>query len=154
MIRVTLGAAYHFAGRNDQAIEQYEKAFELDPFFVPAHFDLGLAYVEKGMYNAAIAQFQEGTRILERVPLFLALQGGAYAAAARYGEARSILMQLQQVAKQKYVAPYFVARLYAALAEKQEALDWLEVGYRQRDAFMVLLKIDRRFDTLRSEPRF
>jgi hypothetical protein len=33
-------------------------------------------------------------------------------------------------------------------------LDWLETAYRVRAEWMPLLKMDLRFDTLRSEPRF
>ena len=154
IIRVSLGWAYYLARRDDQAIEQYQKALELDPSFVPAHFDLGFAYVEKGMYDAAVTQCQKGAQISEGAPQFLAALGVAYAAAGRHDEARGILTKLQQVAKHKYVSPYLVARLHAALAEKEEALQLLEGGYRERDAFMTMLKVDPGFDTLRGDLRF
>jgi hypothetical protein len=56
--------------------------------------------------------------------------------------------------KQRYVTPYLVAQIYASLGETDEALRWLEVAYRQRTAWMVLLKVDPRFDGVRCDPRF
>jgi len=52
------------------------------------------------------------------------------------------------------VTPFVVARIYAALGKKEEALRWLETGYRARDAWMVFLKTEPQFDDLRSDPRF
>ena len=34
------------------------------------------------------------------------------------------------------------------------AMDWLEKGYTERDPDLIFLKVDPRFDPLRSEPRF
>jgi len=45
---------FHFSGRSssakiyDQAIDQYRKALELDPNFVPAHWQLGRTVASKG----------------------------------------------------------------------------------------------------------
>ena len=64
------------------------------------------------------------------------------------------MQQLQELSKQRYVTPYVVARVYASLGEADEALRWLEIGYRERAAWMVFLKIDPRLDGLRSDPRF
>jgi len=47
-----------------------------------------------------------------------------------------------------------VARVYAPLGKKDEALTWLETAYSERAPFMIYLKIDPRFDDLRSDRRF
>jgi hypothetical protein len=65
-----------------------------------------------------------------------------------------VLKQLQERAKQEYVTPYGMARIYAALGEDDKALHWLEKSYRERATGMVFLKVDPRFDPLRSDPRF
>jgi hypothetical protein len=48
--------------------------------------------------------------------------------------ARNILVQLQQLSKQRYVTPCLVAPIYAALGETDAALRWLEIAYRERAA--------------------
>jgi len=41
-----------------------------------------------------------------------------------------------------------------ALGEKQQALDWLEKAYEDRNWWMPWLKVEPRLDPLRSDPRF
>ena len=74
--------------------------------------------------------------------------------AGHLGEAKKILKQLQEVSKQRYVPSYVVARIYAAMGDKDEALRWLETAYKERAAWMVVLKVDPRFDYMRSDPPF
>ena len=62
--------------------------------------------------------------------------------------------QLKELAKQQYVTPYGVARVYAALEERDETFHWLETAYREHAEWMVLLKIDPCFDGFRSDSRF
>jgi len=47
-----------------------------------------------------------------------------------------------------------MARICVALGQKDEAFRFLEAGYQERAALMVLLKTDPRFDPLRSDQRF
>jgi TolB-like protein/Flp pilus assembly protein TadD len=154
IVNQSLGFVLFFAGRYDQAIEQFEKALELDPGLAQAHCVLGLTYVYKGMHEAAIAAGQKAVELSQGAPLFVACLGLAYAEAGYWEEAQKILGQLNELSKQRYVTPYVLARIYAALGKKDEALGWLETGYRERTALMVCLKTDQRFDELRSDPRF
>ena len=80
--------------------------------------------------------------------------GRVYAAAGRRKEAREILQQLNELSKQRYVTPYVLGQTYAALGEIDEAFCWLETGYQERAAWMVVLKIDPHLDPLRCDPRF
>jgi tetratricopeptide (TPR) repeat protein len=84
----------------------------------------------------------------------IACLGEAYAAAGDWENAQKILRELQELSQQRYVTPYGVGRIYAALGENDQALHWLETAYRGRDAWMIFMKIDPRFDDLRSDPRF
>jgi tetratricopeptide (TPR) repeat protein len=84
----------------------------------------------------------------------VALLGHAYAAAGRSEEARTILDQLQNESKTRYVPSYPIAAIYAALGEKQEALKYLDRAREERDSWMPYIALDPRLDNLRSEPRF
>jgi TolB-like protein/Flp pilus assembly protein TadD len=148
-----LGYIYLYARRYDQAVEQFVKTLELDPNSAFAHGGLGWAYRSKLMHEPAIAAWQKAVELWHG-PSPLAWFGEAYAAAGRRDEAHKILEQLFELSKQRYVTPYGVARIYAALDKKEEALDWLETAYRQRAEWMVLLKVDPCFDDLRPDPRF
>jgi hypothetical protein len=47
-----------------------------------------------------------------------------------------------------------VALVYAALGQKDEAFEWLETAFQDRQWMMAFLKVDPRWDTIRSDPRF
>src|SRR6266478_2240167 len=150
----TLGFVFFFTRRYDQAIEQFKKALELDPSFAQAQSVLGLTYVYKSMPEAAIAASRKAVEMSQGATYYLAILGVVYAEAGYWDEAQKILEQLQELSTQRYVTPYLVARIYAALDKKDEALRWLETAYGERAVFMILLRTDLRFDELRSDPRF
>jgi DNA-binding winged helix-turn-helix (wHTH) protein/TolB-like protein/Tfp pilus assembly protein PilF len=147
-----LGWILYLAGRYDEAIEHCNKLLDVDPNFFPAHRYLGLAYEQKGMYTEAISEFEKGVK-LSGSPLMVALLGHAYAASGNRGEARRVLAELEQQ-KQKYVSPYTVAAIYAGLGEKDQAFKWLEKAYSERDIWLMNLRVDPVFKSLRSDRRF
>ena len=148
-----LGWIYYLSGDNDKAIEQCRKILELDPNSFPARRYLGLAYEAKGMYPEAIAEFQTGVK-LSGSPLMLALLGHAYAASGKSAEAKQVLSDLQQVQEQRYVSPYTVAAIYAALNDQDQAFKWLETAVEERDIWLMNLKVDPVFAKLRSNRKF
>ena len=154
IILSTLGFVCWCARRYEQAIEYYEKALHLDCNFALARAGLGFAYLYKSMHESAIAEMRKGIELSRGAPMFLAWLGEAYAAAGYWLDAQNILEQLMQISKERYVSPYNIGRICAAIGEKEEALRWLETGYCQRAAWMVALNIEPRFDGLRPDPRF
>ena len=154
MIRVSLGWVSAWAHRYDQALDEFEKVLDVDPNFILAQLGVGYTFRAKSMHERAIAAAQRTVELSRSAPTFVGFLGVEYAAAGYRDEAQDILEQLQELSKQRYVTPYLVAQIHASLGERDEALRWLESGYRERAAWMVLLKIDSRFDGLRSDPRF
>ena len=59
-----------------------------------------------------------------------------------------------ELSTERFVPPYLVALVYNGLGERDEALDWLERGYEQRDPKMVFLLVEPKWSNLHSEPRF
>jgi hypothetical protein len=66
----------------------------------------------------------------------------------------SKLNELQEISKQRYVSSASIAMTYAALGDKDQAFAWLEKADKAHDALLARLKVDPRFDILRSDPRF
>ena len=58
------------------------------------------------------------------------------------------------LAKEAPVSPGYIALVYIALGERDQALTWLDKAYQQHSPMMTWLKIDPRFDSIRQEPRF
>ena len=52
------------------------------------------------------------------------------------------------------IEPFVFAAIYAALGEKEQALEWLEKSVAERSIFVTRINRDPKFDSLRAEPRF
>ena len=70
------------------------------------------------------------------------------------GEAEQIIHSLIDTRKSRFIPPFTIAIVYAALGESESALLWLEKGYEARDVGMLFLPIDPKWNALRSNPRF
>jgi tetratricopeptide (TPR) repeat protein len=143
------------ARREDQALEQLQKALDLDPNFGATHQYLGLVYEKKKRYEEAIVEFQKLRTLFADTPWGTAALGHACAMAGKRGEAQRALDELKELAKLRYVSSYDMAVVYMGLGEKDQALAWLEKAYEQRDGWLAgWVKVDPRFDGLRSDPKF
>ncbi len=151
-IRSTFGGILIFGRRYDEAIEQYRKLRELDPRFDP--YGLGDAFLNKGMVDEAIAEFEGGPGASDRNPESLLGLGRSLAMAGRKAEGRKVLHELLEVAGRKYVSPYKIARVYVAVGDLDEAMRRLAEAYEERNPNMVWLRADPGLDPLRPNPRF
>jgi tetratricopeptide (TPR) repeat protein len=139
------GVLFDRARQYDRAIEELQKALELDPRFVWAHLALGKAYLAKSMPQQAIAAFRKAQELGD-YPEILPSLGHAYAVSGNTAAARGILTELQQRARQRYVSPFFFALLYAGLGEKDQFATQIELARRERGVWMTWLAVDPRFD--------
>jgi len=144
------------AGRYNKALEQVQKTLALDPHFAPAHQTLGWAYLNKGKHEEAIKEFQQALQLSGTDDMDLELDlGFAYATAGKPEEARIILAKLKKLHERGLVPSGSIAILYGALGDLNEAFDWLEKAYEERDPQLTYLKVPgRRFEPLRHDPRF
>ena len=154
IIKAIVGRRFHSARRYDEAVEQLRQTLEMDPNFAVAHWLLGETYEQKAQYESAIAEYQKARTASGGSVYVVAALGRAYAAAGKRREALKILGELEELSKRRYVSASSVADIYIALGEKDQALEWLEKGYRDRDEGMVRLNWEATLDPLRSDPRF
>ena len=105
------------------------------------------------MFGQAIAELETATNLSRRSPLMLAALGHTYAASGKRDAAHTVLDELKELSERRYVSPDDIAILYMGLQAKEQALAWLERAYQERSAWMVMAKVEPRFDALRDEPR-
>ncbi len=153
-INTGLGHVLYLSRQYDQAIEQYRKAVQLDPAFVQAHLWFGRPYLQKGMYTEAVAEVREAVRLSGESTIALAVLGHAYASAGMKAEAYEMLAKLKDRAAREYVPSYWIALIYLGLGEKDETFAWLERAYQERSSWLAWAKVEPRFDSVRSDPRF
>ena len=154
IIHSDLGGVNLAARRYNEAIQQLRGTVEMDPDFFWAHRWLGMALELTGDRQAAIAEYKKAFELNDD-PAGLAFIAHAEAALGHQDEARKLLAQLNDAAKLRYVQPYAFALTYLALGDKNQTLDWLEQGLRDRGAtYLQFIKTDAFFDPLRGDPRF
>ncbi|MGB7621079.1 MAG: protein kinase [Terriglobia bacterium] len=142
----------------DQGIEQLEKATEMDKNFYRAHLYLGNAFIEKGMYERAIGEFKlasvlSGQESSEEASRRASILKSAYERSGAKGYWSQQLSFLKEEMKTRHVSPYKIASAYAWLGEPDQAIEWLQTAFQERDINFLNLKIDPEFDHLRIDQR-
>jgi serine/threonine protein kinase/tetratricopeptide (TPR) repeat protein len=154
MMTTHLGEHYHLARQDDLAVGQIERALELNPRFPAAHVLLGEAYEEQHRYADAEQEFrsvEDAFAGTSRVEAALARID------ARSGRREQALRELRELAQDRpgrYVAPHDLAWGYAALGDRDRAMQWLEKAYAERSSALTYLEVEPLFDPLRGDPRF
>lgn len=148
------GAILYFARRYDESIEKLNKTIEMEPnFFVP-YEGLAVSYLQKGMYEEAVAANQNHLSLRGASPETVARLGHTYAVSGVKGIWQFSLQMWEMQRKRGYFPSYFyTAVAHAALDEKDQAFEWLERAYEERN-LVVWLKVEPLLDNLRDDPRF
>ncbi|MGH7507263.1 MAG: BTAD domain-containing putative transcriptional regulator [Longimicrobiales bacterium] len=153
LLRTTLGIRLFLVRDYRRALEQFRATLELDPTNGPALVWLGVASAHAGAGDRAIAAADSGFRNASWTMLG-AWRAYTYAVAGHHREAREQLRALEHRVDSAYVPPSVIARVYAALDERDSAFSWLERAYEERDGWLGFLTVDPSFDPLRSDPRY
>ena len=149
-----LGWALHMGKRFDEAIEQACEALELDPGFYLAHLVKGWAYEQKSQLDEALDSFEQARSSAGPISVVVGSLAHCNAMSGATKEATKLLNGLKEISAQRYVPPLDIAVVYAALREKETALEWLDKAYTDRTPRLSTVRLDPRFDSLRAEPRF
>ncbi|HYK21850.1 MAG TPA: hypothetical protein VEV42_14000, partial [Pyrinomonadaceae bacterium] len=164
IIGANTGLYSYYEHNYDDAIVKYKLTLQSDPDFWVARHYLALAYVQKGMYQEAVAELRKLIKAPESGPVpdkvieaeteASASLGFAYGLGGRQREARAILSQLQALSQQRYVSPLYFAIVYAGLKETDKAIEYLNKAFDARHPGLVLIRIEPMFDGLRGDGRF
>jgi tetratricopeptide (TPR) repeat protein len=152
IINADLAEMLVLARSYDESIRQSRKTIEMDGNFALAHNQLAQAYLGKHMYDEAIAELQKAVQLSGGSPTCTANLARAYAASGKRSEAATLLNDLKKRSSPDHSNASEIAMIYASLGDTDQAMNWLEKGYRERFNPGVLLRPG--FDPLRSDPRF
>jgi tetratricopeptide (TPR) repeat protein len=126
----------------------------MDPKFSMAHLHLGKVYVQKSMYEEALAEFQKEKDIFKGPDLSPeAWIGITYVRMGKKSEAQDILNDLRGRSNKDF-GLCALAGLCFALGKKDQGFEWLEKGYEERSIVYWVLRDDILFGSVRSDPRF
>jgi TolB-like protein/Tfp pilus assembly protein PilF len=154
IINVAVGWAYYHDRRHDEAVEQLLRTAELDPNYPVTNWILGLVHRKMGRYELAITEGEKAVNLSGGSPVMRAALAHTYGKAGRTKEALQTLDDLTNLAKQKYVAPYFFAGIHVGLEENDRAIEYLEKSYAEHSHWLIYLHMDPSMDSLRDDSRF
>jgi len=124
-----------------------------------ARFQIARLYITKRMFPEAFAEIKRMQGSDPSDVNVASLLGIAYGFEGKREEAGRILTGrilngLKDKRRREYVRPYILAETYAALGEKDQALEWLQKAYDERDDWVVWIRVDPNLDGLRADLRF
>jgi len=142
-----LGICYYFAGRFDEALVYFNSALELDSNYSDGHHWKGVVLGYLGKYEEAIASINKSIEITQGNNL-------AYidllAVKIQMGKKDEALEGMKSV---DFIDPMDAARLYTMMDMQNEAILWMEKGFRERSVMMASLK-HWMWDPIRNNPGF
>lgn len=149
-----LGQVQSWLGQFPSAIDRLQTALELNPTSWHANHMLGMAYRLNSNCSEAIEAFQTAISLAGRHPWSIMELGLTYLASGSRSQAEAVYDELSSRWNQEYVPPTTLSFLSAALGRSDEAFEWLERAYDERDMLMTWVKLLPHFDPLRDDPRF
>jgi hypothetical protein len=137
------------ARRYDDCIHRARKILELDGKFAAAYLVLSFAYQMKEDFPGCTDNY---CRFLEIFGL-TEVAAEARAASEAHGW-EGFLRAMTSSSLRRTVTSYISAVYFAALGDADSAIGCLEESFERREGHIVMMKVDPRFDRLRSDRRF
>jgi len=135
-----------FARGHDEALKQLQKTFDIEPQFRPA-------LLFRGMFNFYIGRYEEALKDYEIIDDDIGI-GFVYAKTGKMTEAKQILEDMIEHARQGLVPKNFIAGFYFMIEDTEKGFTWLEEAFEERERVLTLIKFDPLYDDVRSDPRF
>ena len=99
-------------------------------------------------------ELEKALKAGQRHPGVRGMLGYAYAVANKRNESQKVLAELEGLSQGRFGFALPIARVHAALGEKDQAFEWLGKACDERDPHVIWLKVDPTMDKLRSDLRF
>lgn len=155
LINADTAEMYVFARRPEQAIEVAKKALEMDRGFLRLRLMLMSAYLGAGMTDDAIREAQSLPDTEGRAAIYpMSIMGCAYADSGQRSAALQVVEKLLALADQYSPALVQAAATCARLGDQDRAFELIEKALAVRNDRLLFIKVDPRFDRLRTDERY
>ena len=150
---MTMGRLNLVLGEPKRAIPFLQEALEISPTFSFARCHLGHAYLQLGLQEAALAEFERAAA--SGLASDGALLAYAYAVLGRRDDALALTGRLAASIDGRYAPAFHLAIAHVGLGDHDEAFRWLERAYLERDPWVAAaLNVEPAFQPIRGDPRF
>jgi serine/threonine-protein kinase len=144
---------YYYQRQYGLAADAMQSALALDPEFREGQFSLAYSYLRQQRYPEAIALLQQLPEGPYNAAKWGAL-GEAYACSGDTAAAHDALNKIDALAHTEYVSPISRVSIYSGLRDWHRVFQQLEQAYLEHTPWLSSLKVDPRYDPIRSDPRF
>ncbi len=144
----SLGETEFWMGQLDEAAANSKKGLALSPDVWFSHVVLSQIYILQGRPHDALPEIELVRSGQGRACLYAI----AYYALGRKKESDASLSEL--VTKYHEGGAYQIAQVYAFRKQSDEAFEWLDRAYAERDDDLTETKVDPLLKNLRSDPRY
>jgi serine/threonine-protein kinase len=153
-INTDVGFHHYYNGRYAEAIEQLQSVLGMKSDFAPAHLWLARSFLESGRLAQSLAETASAEAAIPEWAVLVAQRGYTLGVMGRADEARAVRDEMERLSAKRFVTAYGVALVHAGLGDKEQAFAWLEKAFAERSHWLVWLRLDPRWKTLRGDPRF
>jgi len=143
----------NYLRRYDEAIPIFQKLLPTGPNKAANYLGLWGAYYKRGMYDEALAAAKGYFSATGEREFADGLGTGRDEATYRAAMNRVGKLMAAQ-SKRRHVPANRIARMFAHSADKNSAIQWLEISYQRKESPMIRLAVFWDWDDLRSDPRF
>jgi len=150
------GLVLFHSGQTQQAAELLKQLVAAEPDFLSPHNYLATVHLGQGEYPQYLAERRKAATLLHdqaRLDIVTVGEKGLARGGAQ-GMWSAMLKEQQRLRADGKESAYNLARTYALLGRKQEALDELKTAYQQHETELVSMRIDVVLVSLHDEPRF
>jgi serine/threonine-protein kinase len=149
-----LARVYYYRHEYDAALDACDHTIELNPHFSPAYWMLGLVQEQRGDFDESAAALQRAIQLSPHSPMMQAALARTLALSGKIREADRMLQELEHLAEKRYVSPFDVAATQFAMNRSEEGFNWLSRAFQDRSFELISLRVDPRWESLRSLSRF
>ena len=152
--RFTVVWCLYHSRRYDEAYRFASATLENEPRNMMMQYASSFVFSRLGRHEEAIAAAEKCVENLGTVSHTYGRLGAAHAAAGNLEQAQQALDEMERLSSRRYVSPYHLALVNAALRRVEASLDLLEKAYESGDAKVLWIGVDPELEPLHGHPRF
>ena len=150
------GLVLFHSGQTRQAADLLKQLVAAEPDFLSPHNYLAVVHLGLGEYAQYLAERRKAATLLHdqgQLDIVTAGEKGLARGGAQ-GMWSAMLKEQQRLRADGKESAYSLARTYALLGRKQEALDELQTAYREHEPALMSIRIDVALVSLHDEARY
>ncbi len=143
----------YLGGMYERVLERMRALARTDSTYGPTYVLMGLCHLGRGRIAEAIPDLERGAERGDNT-YAIGVLGHAYGRAGRALDARRMLEALHARSRKEHVSGYSIAIVHLGLGERDQAFDWLERAFQNRDEDLAPIRVDPLLVPLRGDARY